>query len=184
MLTTLPASAALPIRHAVVQGESEVSRDPSITLTTVLGSCVACCLYDATAGIGGMNHFLLPVPPEREWRQNGEAERYGLYAMEVLVNEMLKRGATRPTMRAHLYGGANLHAGMRAIGTANDRFARTFLHADRIALVRSDTGGSQARRLDFQPASGRVRCRAIQDHMTDAAPARAVAPVGGDVELF
>lgn len=184
MLTAHPPTTAPSVRHAVVQGESEVTRDRRVTLTTVLGSCVACCLYDATAGVGGMNHFLLPMPPDQAYRSGDEAERYGLYAMELLVNEMLKRGATRPTMRAHLYGGANLHAGMRAIGTGNDRFARTFLQSDRIALVRSDTGGTLARRLDFQAATGRVRCRTILDQMPETRPPRVTPPVTGDVELF
>lgn len=184
MLSAADPQAAA-IRHTVIQGESEVSRDPALTLTTVLGSCIACCLYDPWAGVGGMNHFLLPTPPEGERRKGDEAERYGLFAMELLVNAMLKKGATRQTMRAHLYGGANLHAGMRAIGTENDAFARQFLRADGIELARTDTGGVLARRLDFQPASGRVRCRQISNQFPEARVARAAPPANsGDVEFF
>ena len=74
-------------RHNVLQGEYEVSSDPNLILTTVLGSCIACCLYDPVAGVGGMNHFLLPTPPEHVRSGPGEeARRYGLYAMEMLVN--------------------------------------------------------------------------------------------------
>ncbi|MFS0737417.1 chemotaxis protein CheD [Sphingomonas sp. 1P06PA] len=170
-------------RHNVLQGEYEVSRDPQVTLTTVLGSCIACCLFDPVSGIGGMNHFLLPMPPEHGRGLADETKRYGLYAMEILVNAMLKRGATRPTMRAHLYGGANLHAGMRAIGTDNANFARGFLRADAIMLVKEVTGGTLARRLDLQPATGRVRCRQIAAGFSE--PARAPVPaLSGEVELF
>lgn len=170
------------VRHNVLQGEFEVSRDPHLVMTTVLGSCIACCLFDPVAKIGGMNHFLLAAPPSS--RELGDdARRYGLYAMELLVNEMIKQGAVRATMRAHLYGGANMHSGMRAIGTENARFAEEFLRADGIQLVRSDTGGEQARRLDLQPATGRVRCRSVQGALPQTQAAR-MPLATGDVELF
>lgn len=182
MLNTA-APAPMTIRHNVLQGEYEVSRDPHLVLTTVLGSCIACCLFDPVAKIGGMNHFLLASPPSSRDGPGDDARRYGLYAMELLVNEMIKQGAVRATMRAHLYGGANMHSGMRAIGTENARFAEEFLRADGIQLVRSDTGGVQARRLDLQPATGRVRCRAVQGDFPQTQSAR--LPVAtGDVELF
>lgn len=176
-------NAPMTIRRNVLQGEFEVSRDPDVVLTTVLGSCIACCLHDPVARIGGMNHFLLASPPSSRSGLGDDARRYGLYAMELLVNEMIKLGAVRATMRAHLYGGANMHSGMRAIGTENTRFAEEFLRADGIELVRSDTGGGQARRLDLQPATGRVRCRSVQGDVPQAPVAR-VPVATGDVELF
>lgn len=182
MLNTL-VPESMTIRHNIVQGEFEVSRDPDLVLTTILGSCIACCLFDPVARIGGMNHFLLASPPNSVNGLADEARRYGLYAMELLVNEMIKQGAARVTMRAHLYGGANLLSGMRAIGTENARFAQEFLRADGIQLARADTGGVQARRLDFQPATGRVRCRLVQGDFPQVQVARAPVPAG-DVELF
>lgn len=176
-------NAPMTIRRNVLQGEFEVSRDPDVVLTTVLGSCIACCLHDPVARIGGMNHFLLASPPNSRSGLGDDARRYGLYAMELLVNEMIKLGAVRATMRAHLYGGANMHSGMRSIGTENTRFAEEFLRADGIELVRSDTGGVQARRLDLQPATGRVRCRSVQGDVPQAPVAR-VPVTTGDVELF
>jgi chemotaxis protein CheD len=170
-------------RLTVVQGESMVSRDPSLTLTTILGSCVSCCLFDCSTGAGGMNHFLLGEPPRGMRSGTLDAERYGVFAMERLVNAMLKLGATRDGMRAHLYGGANIHAGMRAIGDENSRFARRFLERDGIILVHHDLGGSSARRVDFKPAAGRARSRTVSD-----LPVPEVPPVlpafTGDVELF
>lgn len=171
------------VRHNVLQGEFEVSRDPNLVLTTVLGSCIACCLHDPAAGIGGMNHFLLASPKNALHPLDEDALRYGLYAMELLVNDMIKKGAARATMRAHLYGGGNLHSGMRAIGTENTRFAEAFLRNDRIALVRSDTGGDQARRLDFQPATGRVRCLTVTRRFP-VSEAVGLPATPGEVEFF
>lgn len=182
MLTDI-ARLPMTIRHNVMQGEYEVSGDPTLVLTTILGSCIACCLFDPAAQIGGMNHFLLAAPPNARQGLGDDAKRYGLYAMELLVNQMIKQGAARATMRAHLYGGANLLSGMRAIGTENARFAEGFLKADGIRLVRSDTGGVQARRLDLQPATGRVRCRSVQGELPKVQAAR-VPVATGDVELF
>ncbi|GGB40480.1 putative chemoreceptor glutamine deamidase CheD [Sphingomonas metalli] len=185
-MRTLTAAAddARPRRLTIVQGEAVASADRALTLTTILGSCVACCLYDGGAGIGGMNHFLLGDPPPGVTPGSADAERYGLFAMEKLVNEMLKLGASRFGLRAHLYGGGNLHRGMRAIGDENSRFARRFLAQDGIALVREDLGGFAARRVDFQPGLGRARSRRVSDApFADAMPA-AIPAHTGEVELF
>ena len=175
---------ARPRRLTIVQGEAVASGDRDLTLTTILGSCVACCLYDGQSGVGGMNHFLLGDPPPGVLPGSADAERYGLFAMEKLVNELLKLGASRGRLRAHLYGGGNLHRGMRAIGDENSRFARRFLARDGIVLVREDLGGPAARRVDFQPGLGRARSRLL----TDAPVAEPVIPTitarTGDVELF
>ena len=172
-----------PRRVNIVQGERLVSRDPGVTLTTLLGSCIACCLYDPAARVGGMNHFLLAEPPGETARGGlADIERYGLFAMEMLVNAVLKKGATRPGLRAHLYGGATIQAG-RAIGEGNAGFALRFLRQDGIRLTHHDVGGTAARRVEFQPAHGRARCRAVGD----AVPAslfRAPPPPCGDVEFF
>ncbi|TZG26199.1 chemotaxis protein CheD [Sphingomonas montanisoli] len=157
-----PLNSIREQRISVNQGTSRVSRDPTVVLTTVLGSCVACCLYDPRSRVGGMNHFLL---------SDGEAadERYGLFAMEQLVNAMLLAGATRSGLRAHLYGGANLHAGLAAIGQGNIAFAQDFLQRDRIPVIRSHLGGSAARRVDFRAVDGKVRCQ-IVDAPADLRP--------------
>ena len=159
MLNILPRDPRA-VRHTVLQGAYEVSGDPHLVMTTVLGSCVICCLFDPVARMGGMNHFLIALPPHSSHALSGDAQRCGVYAMLVLVNEMLKQGAVRATRRAHLYGGANMHEGMRAIGTENAQFAEKFLRADNIRLARSDTGGVQARRLDQQTVqSGQAQHR-------------------------
>lgn len=182
-MSARPHAAPPQRRHSVMQGESQVSNDPNMVLTTILGSCIACCLYDPRAKVGGMNHFLLPLPPQSAPDDIGAAQRYGLYAMELLVNEMLKAGAHRSFMRARLYGGANMHSGMRNIGLDNSHFAQQFLAADGIELAFCDTGGTSARRLDFQPVTGRIRCRLVQDIVPET-PRIPPAPQAGEIELF
>lgn len=172
----------------IVQGYRGVSGNPETMFTTVLGSCVAACLYDPEARIGGMNHFLLAEPEETQTIDAVAAQRYGVHAMELLINEMLTAGADRRRLRAHLYGGANLHAGMRAIGTSNAEFAIRFLRDENIPLTAQNLGGVAARRVDFQPAHGRSRCRIVQDNVPDELQRRTQqlrqSQPSGDLELF
>lgn len=181
-----PGALAPPAinRVTVLQGQARVSDDAGIELTTVLGSCVATCLFDPEARVGGMNHFLLPEPPARHDPDRIDVH-YGMYLMEILINDMLARGARKPNLKAHLYGGGNLHVGMSPIGTANAEFARDFLMRERIPLARSDLGGTFARRVDFRPASGQVRCRTVENRLApDTTPAPRLPRVSGEVELF
>lgn len=175
-------SAPPMTRLTVLQGEARVSGAARVEFSTVLGSCVASCLYDPEAQVGGMNHFLLAEPPAGGHEVD---EHFGVYLMEVLINQMLASGAAKHRMRAHLYGGANLYPGMAAIGTANAEFARAFLAREHIPLVREDLGGNAARRVDFRPASGLVRCRAVPDTQAPTEdPIRRPDLATGEVELF
>jgi len=173
------------MRLTVLQGQFKVSAGPRVELSTVLGSCVATCLYDPVAELGGMNHFLLSEPPAGHNPEEVDVH-YGVYLMEMLINEMLGYGARKERLRAHLYGGANLRAGMAQIGTANANFAKRFLVSERIEVVREDLGGTGARRVDFRPASGQVRCRVVPS--SDAPDIKPQMPVRaaarGEVELF
>lgn len=174
-------------RVQVLQGQALASVDPNTELSTVLGSCVATCLYDPFARVGGMNHFLLPEPPASHDRAKVDVH-YGTYLMEILINEMLARGAIKSRMRAHLYGGANLRVGMAPIGSSNAEFARSFLDNEGIPLARSDLGGTLPRRVDFRPATGQVRCRTVSGRDPALPPvqpaAEAISRNRGEVELF
>lgn len=164
-----------PKRVALLQGQACVSRQQCIEFSTVLGSCIATCLFDPRAQLGGMNHFLLAEPVAG--LADGIADsHHGIYLMQALVNQMLARGASRPQLRAHLYGGANLHAGMVNIGAANAKFAHAFLASEHIALVHEDIGGNQARHVDFRPALGQVRCRIIEYPPVPDLPLPSVLP--------
>ena len=164
----------------VTQGESHVSTDPNVVMTTVLGSCIAACIRDPQAGVGGMNHFLLPDAGDG---RGGDAVRYGAYAMELLIHDLLKRGARRERLEAKIFGGAKLFDGLSDVGASNSAFAERFL------IVSSSTGGVSARRVEFWPTSGRVRQRLVA---VDNAPQDVRRPVpppmpaasSGDVDLF
>lgn len=173
-------SATTTRRMNLLQGMVQVTDDPALVLSTVLGSCVACCLYDADARVGGMNHFLLPEPGHGQSATDDRAGHYGSYAMEALVQAMLRMGASLPTMQAHLYGGANVHAGMRPIGTENGRFARRFLARRGIRINVADLGGDMSRRVDFRAVRGQVRCRRVR---AGEELLRSRSPVGDYVEV-
>ena len=186
-MTPFPALAGVSsdaIRVTIVQGEAKASTDPRVEMSTILGSCVATCLFDPVARVGGMNHFLLAEPPAYA-RTNTFDSDYGLYLMELLINEMLGMGARKNRMRARLYGGANLNPDLSPIGTANAAFARQFLDREGIPKVFEDLEGTQARRIQFRPASGQVRARLVP---SETAPTE--KPLGrpqsalGTVELF
>lgn len=173
-------------RITVMQGAVEVTDDREVMLTTVLGSCIAACLYDPLAKVGGMNHFLLAEPEHREGQMPTVDEHFGLYLMELLVNRMMQAGASKSRMRAHIYGGANIHKQMRAIGSVNAAFAERFLNAERIVLSLRDVGGDSARRVDFLAAQGKARCRhVVQSAAPPPTPVRTARPEStGDVEFF
>lgn len=142
-----------------MQGEFRVSGDPSVVLTTLLGSCVATCMFDPVARVGGMNHFLLATAPG-----NGDrSERYGLHAMEMLINGLMKTGARKDRLQAKLFGGAAMEGRMAHIGRENTRFATEFLDREGIACLASSLGGCQGRRLRFAPTTGAVRQLLMDD---------------------
>lgn len=141
-------------RIHVIQGEYKVSDDPDVVLSTILGSCVAACLRDPVAGVGGMNHFLLPGSANGS---GGEATRYGVHLMELLINGLLKKGARRERIEAKIIGGAKTIAGFSNVGEKNAEFAHQFLSDEGIRIVGSNTGGDVGRKLEYFPVSGRAR---------------------------
>jgi chemotaxis protein CheD len=170
-------------RVTIAQGDSVASRDLDLVYTTVLGSCVAVCLHDSAARVGGINHFLLADPAPINGESGQLLNRYGIHAMELLINEMIKRGAARDRLRARVYGGGSMRQGLGDIGTQNIAFARRFLANEGIPILGEDVGGTSARRVEFLPAYGRARCKSIQGMVAEQQPVPVSAPCG-DVELF
>ena len=173
-------------RVHVVQGEHHVSSDPDVMLTTILGSCVAVCLRDTEVGFGGMNHFLLP-----EGKAEGldEGRRYGAFAMELLINELLRNGGRRERMEAKLFGGARMFGGLSDVGASNAAFAEKFLRDEGIPVVGGSLGGFGARRVQYWPSTGRAQQRTVTDTNEVArlkTPPKPVPVVqdDGDLELF
>jgi chemotaxis protein CheD len=169
----------------LIQGEYQVVDDPDRILATVLGSCVAACLRDPEAGVGGMNHFLLPGDAESS--RAGEAERYGVHLMELLVNDLLKQGARRDRLEGKLFGGARMLEGLSDIGAKNAAFAKRFLMNEGIRIVAEALGGTRGRRVEYFPVSGRARQILLSEHTcAKISVQQPVRPrvVDGALELF
>lgn len=166
-------------RINIVQGEYHVSGDQALSITTLLGSCVAACIHDPEAGVGGMNHFLLPG----DEATSPLVARHGVHLMELLINGLLKKGASRERLHAKLFGGARTMQGLGDIGASNARFAQDFLKREGITVTGGSLGGETGRRIQFWPASGRVRQKLVQasDDIRQSDP---VLPTAGDLELF
>lgn len=137
----------------VGQGCFEVAGEPDAVFTTILGSCVAACLFDPVAARGGMNHFLLPAASGA----SAQDQRYGVNAMELLINSLLKAGARRDRLQAKVFGGARMNARLEDIGAQNADFVRRFLGTEGICIVGESLGGDMARRIHFWPSTGRAR---------------------------
>ena len=168
----------------ILPGEYFVDAEKLLMMTT-LGSCVAVCLWDRTLGIGGMNHFMLPDGGSAK-----EHGRYGGYAMALLINAMMKRGAARQHLEAKVFGGGQVIGGMGAmnVGERNVRFAFDFLSAERIPVLSKDVLDIYPRKVGFLAASGKAMVKRLATANTEAllAQERAVAApaIGGSIDLF
>lgn len=171
---TLTASRTL---H-VIQGEHRISDEEEVMLTTVLGSCVAACLYDPVRRLGGMNHFLLPEGT------GGRDISHASAAMERLVNALIKQGALRSRLEAKLFGGGRMLAGLPDIGRRNGEAALAFLRGEGIAIRAQSLGGTQARRVRFWPATGKAQQMLLDRHDDITTPQRPHGTALGSIELF
>ncbi|MEM7521464.1 MAG: chemotaxis protein CheD [Pseudomonadota bacterium] len=164
----------------ITQGEHHVSKDPEVIISTILGSCVACCLWDPLAQVGGMNHILLA----NSRSSAGSPDVNGVNAMEVLINDMLKLGASRSRLKAKAFGGAQMISGLSDIGPANCAFARTFLEREGIECVSESLGGTKARHILFTPTTGTAMMKQRKQEVLE--PEITAIPVqrGNDLELF
>ena len=171
----------------ILPGEYFVS-DEGIVIMTVLGSCIAACIWDSQRRIGGMNHFMLPEGA-------GDSGRYGSYAMELLINELMKKGASRLTLEAKIFGGGAVIGGMSSInvGERNTQFVIDYLQTERIPIVSRDVLEIYPRKVCFLPGSGKAMVKRLAPTHNDAfvaqdrIAAQKAAPVssaGGSVDLF
>ncbi|MGV2288316.1 chemoreceptor glutamine deamidase CheD [Trinickia sp. YCB016] len=135
-----------------------------MVLVTVLGSCVAACIHDRTAGIGGMNHFMLPDDGTEPAQAASDSMRYGAYAMEVLINELIKMGGRRERFEAKVFGGAAVLAGMTTIniGDRNSEFVRRYLGLEKIRIVAEDLQGQHPRKVAFMPYTGQAAVKKLR----------------------
>jgi chemotaxis protein CheD len=164
----------------------------AMLLVTVLGSCVAACIRDSRLGIGGMNHFMLPDSEDIDPSSGGA--RYGSFAMEVLINHLLKLGAKRENLEAKVTGGGNVLPGLTQanIGHKNAAFVVRYLRTEKIRVAASDLEDVYPRKVYYFPATGRVLVRRLKSMHNDTITQREIeyrsrlgqVPVRGDVELF
>jgi chemotaxis protein CheD len=149
----------------LLPGEYYVTSD-EIVLTTVLGSCVSACVRDSIAGVGGMNHFMLPDDADPTSRDSAAAMRYGSYAMNVLLNELIKIGAKRERLEAKVFGGGAVLANMTLlnIGDRNADFVLRYLQRERVRVVAQDLRGKLPRRVNYFHTTGRVTVRKLHKH--------------------
>jgi chemotaxis protein CheD len=163
----------------ISQGEFAVDSSPEVTISTILGSCIAACIWDPVAKIGGMNHFLLPDGPQTS---DGGFSSFGANAMELLINTLTRSGAQKERLRAKVFGGAEMYRGLTDAGTRNGKFVLSYLERENIPCEAQSLGGSQARRIEFNPASGRARQKLVEDARIVETVPKVSSP--SDIELF
>jgi len=171
----------------LLPADYHVTGEP-LALVTLLGSCVAACLFDPLVGVGGMNHFMLP-----DGRAGDVSARYGANAMELLINELLKQGARRSRLQAKVFGGGNVLRGFAdPIGTRNANFVLEYLAAEAIPVAAQDLGDIHPRKVCFFVQTGRTLVRRLpatrEREVADVERAYrsrlTSAPTSGGVELF
>jgi chemotaxis protein CheD len=163
-------------------------------IVTVLGSCVSACIRDRTTGLGGMNHFMLPDGGGDASSPVSASARYGTYAMEILINDLLKAGAKRENLEAKVFGGGAVLKGFTAInvGERNAAFVLNFLKVEKIRVVAEDLNDIYPRKVYFFPRTGKVLVKKLMQSHNDTLVKREieyasrlkVAPVGGEIDLF
>lgn len=198
------AGAASPTRYydrkfaceaaKILPGEY-FATDKDMLLVTVLGSCVAACLRDTRLSIGGMNHFMLPRSGEQDFSNPvSMSARYGTYAMEILINQLIKMGGARSHMEAKVFGGGNVLRGFTAnnIGESNASFVTEYLEAEGIRIVAEDMLGVHPRKIYYFPQTGRVLVKKIRELHNHTIVERESeynlrlrnADMSGDIEIF
>jgi chemotaxis protein CheD len=177
----------------LLPGEYYVTTQPMV-LVTVLGSCVAACIRDSQLGIGGMNHFMLPESMHEADNPLSSSARYGTYAMEILINELIKLGARRNQLQAKVFGGGNVLRGFTAtnVGERNAAFVLDYLKTENIPILAQDLVDIYPRKVYFFPEDGRVMVRklrslhnaTIMKREGDYSRRLRSDGVAGDIELF
>nr|WP_255558464.1 chemoreceptor glutamine deamidase CheD [Zhongshania aquimaris] len=173
----------------VLPGQYYVSDSEDEMITTVLGSCISACIRERVLKLGGMNHFMLP---EGDSKMDGMAARYGAYAMEHLINDILKVGGRRENLEVKIFGGGRMMRGLSDVGGKNIAFVRAFLELEGIAIVAEDVGLEFSRKINYFPTTGRVlvkRLRSLHANMViheEEVYGRKLhdKPVSNDIELF
>jgi chemotaxis protein CheD len=148
----------------ILPGEVYVTKQNEY-ISTVLGSCVSACIYDKRMGVGGMNHFMLPS--SKIAVDDSLSCRYGNWAMEMLINEVLKNGGSRDNFSIKLFGGGKIIGGMSDVGEGNIRFVYEYLKNEGLHVDSYDVGGPWPRKVMFHPGSGKVHVKKLKTMHND-----------------
>ena len=177
----------------ILPGEYYFTRKEML-IVTVLGSCVSACIRDRVSGVGGMNHFMLPDSGNDAESPLSASMRYGAYAMEVLINELLKAGARRENLEAKVFGGGNVLRGFTTInvGERNAQFVRDYLRAENVRITAEDLNDVHPRKVYYFPRTGKVLVKKLKQlnnytlvkREQDYASRLKTSEVSGDVDLF
>ncbi len=172
-------------------GDHYVTRKPHEMILTVLGSCVSACIRDPIAGVGGMNHFMLPESANGTWGTVSASLRYGNFAMERLINDLLCRGGRRERLEVKVFGGAALCEGGSLVGPRNAEFVEAYLEAEGLSIAARHLRGRHPRRIHYFPLTGRVLMRELHIEGQEVTVAEAgyhaaikSKPETGSIELF
>ncbi|MCU4675512.1 chemoreceptor glutamine deamidase CheD [Catenovulum sp. 2E275] len=180
----------------ILPGELYVTKQNEL-IATVLGSCIAACIWDETLGIGGMNHFMLPVKKDQHGASGWQLDtsytcRYGYWAMEFLINEILKNGGKKERLVAKVFGGGKIIPNMSDVGEKNIQFVRQYLRAEQIPVIAHDVGGPWPRKIMFHPNSGIAKMKRLRSMHNDTIQQREqtymhdieLSETQSDIELF
>ncbi|WP_051171309.1 chemoreceptor glutamine deamidase CheD [Spongiibacter marinus] len=173
----------------VLPGQYYVTDRSDQMISTVLGSCIAACIRDPEIGVGGLNHFMLPGG---DVAADGVAARYGIYAMEHLINDIVRRGGDKRRLEIKLFGGGKIMRGLTDIGAKNIKFVREFLSVEGYPIAAADLGESFSRKVNYFPTTGQVlvkRLRSLHAQQIareeiDYGKTLVEKPEYGDIELF
>lgn len=174
----------------ILPGEVYVTRMNEV-ITTVLGSCISACIRDPYAGVGGMNHFMLPISKNVDVKDS-DAARYGNFAMEQLINEILKNGAQRKNLEVKLFGGGRVLTHMTDVGKRNIEFALEYVRLEGLKLLSEDLGDIFPRKIQYDPITGKARMKKLRTMHNRTVAEREEAYMheidqtssSGDIELF
>jgi chemotaxis protein CheD len=174
-------------------GEYYVTGSDELIATT-LGSCVSACIRDPEAKIGGMNHFMLPFRDGDKNVGGGASYRYGNFAMEHMINDILKNGGRRERLEVKVFGGGNVLPSMTAVGTKNERFVLEYLETEGFTVTSQDLGGPYPRKVIYFPQTGKVLMQRVamtrrdEEEITrreiEYRNSLDTKPVEGDIDLF
>ncbi len=179
----------------ILPGEFYVTRNNEF-IVTVLGSCVSACIWDEVAGVGGMNHFMLPDDHNASgnWTSssNSSSTRYGNVAMEMMINDILKHGGNKKRLQVKIFGGGQMLTSMTDIGQRNILFIYDYIMTEGLKKVGEDVGSVYPRKVMFFPITGRVRMKRLGSMNNDTVIQREneylnkvqKQPSAGEVELF